>query len=103
MIPYADNIELHYTIARHDLQAQNIDRVVDVARELSDEWGIDRAQGKIGLEFEGLPPKPYWENPEVRAYFARLDKEAPWILYYLSATHPTVRLYLRSLLPDAFF
>lgn len=103
MIPYADNIEILCTIALPELQAQNTVRVVELARELAEDWGIERAQGKIALEFEGLPLSPYWENPEVRAYVTRLDTETPWILYYLSSMHPTVRVYLRALLTDALF
>jgi hypothetical protein len=103
MVPYDDNIELRFTLGQADLQAQNIVGVVDLAHQLADSWGIERAQGKIGLDFEGLPSIPYWTIHEVRAFFARLDIEASWILYFLSATDFTVRLYLRTLLPDSFF
>ena len=103
MIPYDENIELRFTLSQADLQAQNIVGVIDLAHELTDAWGIERAQGKIGLVFEGLPIKPYWTIPEVSAFFSRLDTEASWILYFLSSTCFTVRLYLRTLLPDSFF
>jgi hypothetical protein len=98
----------HFVLTREEIKDGAVERLLfGIVKHAEAAGGLSKIQGKIVFSVAGYDtdPRELWEIPEVRAYFAKLDKQAPFILYYIAnESHaPMVRVFLKMFVPPSYF
>lgn len=98
----------HFVLTREEIEAKDVDPfLLGIAREIEARGGISELQGKIAFSIAGYDtdPREVWEVPEIREYFAQIDRKMPFFLYYIAneAHASLVRVFLKMFMPPSFF
>ena len=97
-----------FRLTKDEIENLQIERLLfGIATEAKNRGGVSEVQGKISFEVSGYDddPRELWKIPEARSYFKKLDKAAPFFLYFIANENwaPIVRVYLKMFIDPDFF